>query len=125
MGDGQCLIKLAVYLTGWSNTPISTGISIHAKNDSTNATSTSSLEDLSLLKTHKVYPNPTEDAVFFSLSKNTQGEINLWDFLGSSIMRKNINGKITKLETKDLKPGVYLYTINTEGEISNGKLIIR
>lgn len=118
--------ELAVYLTGWSNTPISTGVSIHAKNDSTNAPSNASdIEEISLLKNHKVYPNPSEGSVFFSIPTNTNGEIHLWDFLGSSIIKQSINGKITKLDTENLKAGVYIYTINNGNEISNGKLIIR
>ena len=81
-------------------------------------------ESIQPTKEVNVYPNPSNDIVFFDLPLNENGEIILWDLLGNTIINKTIEGKVTTVDTKALNPGLYLYKVKTNRSIYSGKLMI-
>jgi hypothetical protein len=74
----------------------------------------------------KVYPNPAGDFVIFELQNtNVQGAINITDITGRPVATLPLTGEKTVWQTEGMKPGVYLYRLQTpEGSVS-GKLMIK
>lgn len=72
---------------------------------------------------YKVYPNPTNGILNFSFKEwSTTLNFELFDLQGQKIISKNIF-KGEPLDLSGLKPGIYLYTIQTRGKRHKGKLI--
>jgi len=72
-----------------------------------------------------VYPSPANEYVIFeqhSTSKN--GTITIADITGRPITTFPITGEKTVWETAEVKPGVYLYRLQTPDGIASGRLIV-
>ncbi len=76
------------------------------------------------------YPNPAKDRVTvnFNLDKNQVVNFSLNDITGKTVMNKNIDGvsgaNSVKLESLNLRPGIYFYTLNVNGSTTSNKLVI-
>jgi PKD repeat protein len=60
-----------------------------------------------------VYPNPAENAFFIEMKNMNAQQIKLVNTLGQSIIVRNIQSDIEKLDVSDIKPGVYFLEIKT------------
>ncbi|WP_348825331.1 S8 family serine peptidase [Flavobacterium aestuarii] len=71
-----------------------------------------------------LYPNPVSDlsAVSFSGNFNT-GIFSVYSVLGQKLLELAITKEQPSISLKSLQSGVYIYTINRDGNISSGKLI--
>ncbi len=70
-----------------------------------------------------VFPNPFSNQLTFTLSKNNQTTITLYDFLGRQILQQ-IFTNTTTINTEQFAKGMYLYEVrNRNGIIKNGKVI--
>ncbi len=71
----------------------------------------------------KIYPNPTSEFIMVDLSSRTQSAlIELFDMQGRKLMLKEISGN-EKVSLEGLKSGMYLYKLNVNGKVQNGKLV--
>ena len=61
----------------------------------------------------RVYPNPAEEYLFFSLAESEWMRIEIWDMQGRLVKRFENNSVQDKLFIGDLKQGVYMIGINT------------
>ncbi len=79
----------------------------------------------------EVFPNPANDIVYVRITNSQQNDFNviLHDVFGNTILipdsKKNFHSKnIYSLSVSDLKPGMYLLSINTKGNKLIEKLTI-
>jgi uncharacterized repeat protein (TIGR01451 family) len=106
------------------NAPVMTNTTLHTINElvlETNNIFTS--KGISL----EVFPNPTQDFVFFQLKKATptQGQVTLYDLQGKKILREEFNHNLFKINALNLKSGAYFFRIESEGAVlASGKLMI-
>jgi hypothetical protein len=118
--------ELAVFVTEWLNSPIITGVKLNAKNDSTTAPAPQNTHNyLAISKPLQVYPNPSNGEVIFDLVSNTKGKIIIWDLLGNIVLQKSITNRKTKVNTKGLNSGLYLYKLKTDKTSYSGKIMVR
>ncbi len=72
-----------------------------------------------------VYPSPASDYVIFEI--NTKGEngiVTIADITGRPVTSFPLNGEKTLWQTIGVKPGVYLYRLQTKEGSASGKLLI-
>ncbi|MCP3929167.1 MAG: T9SS type A sorting domain-containing protein [Bacteroidetes bacterium] len=76
----------------------------------------------------KVYPNPfTESTTIELIGLDLQTiHLNVFDLTGKIIRREKAISNQLKIERKDLHAGMYLYTIESDGQLLNsGKILVR
>ncbi len=75
----------------------------------------------------KVYPNPTQNELFFEINTTEKLEysLQLYSSLGSLVYKQeNITNNLLKVNVVDLSSGLYYYTINYKGSlVGNGKFV--
>jgi len=75
----------------------------------------------------KVYPNPFQQFInveIATLTDSQQLQLVLLDSRGKVVKRQKLTENITKINTRDLASGVYLYQIlGSEGLIASGKMV--
>ena len=75
----------------------------------------------------KVYPNPTQNELFFEINttENLEYSLQLYSSLGSLVYKQeNITNNLLKVNVVDLSSGLYYYTINYKGSlVGNGKFV--
>jgi hypothetical protein len=82
-------------------------------------------EKLLAVNAVKVYPNPANEYVLFELQKPLHtGTITITDITGRPISSFPITGEKTVWQTEGVKPGVYLYKLESNGKIGDGKILI-
>jgi hypothetical protein len=73
------------------------------------------------------FPNPFSNEIIISRESGVRssetGEIILFDITGKEILRQNIFGDETKINTEKLLPGFYLLNYIDENRIANSKLL--
>jgi len=71
------------------------------------------------------YPNPASDYVVFEMQKTVQNSIiTIFDITGRPVAAFPLTGEKTIWETKGIKPGVYLYKLQTPDGFGSGKLLL-
>lgn len=70
-----------------------------------------------------LYPNPTTGSLTIELPGGQGGSLALYNLLGQGVYSAPLAGGQTTL-TLTLPPGLYLYQINTAGQVQNGKLLV-
>lgn len=76
----------------------------------------------------KAFPNPSTGQVNFSYSgfNNNEWALEIMDITGKPVLKiENIKNETINLNTGDLAPGVYFYTIRTQNKILTKKLILQ
>ena len=74
----------------------------------------------------KVYPNPTQGAVFLELSKIPEGEnpeIEIWSPSGRLIGKSKITGQVTRINLWGKPGGIYIVKTDISGQVFNWKII--
>jgi hypothetical protein len=87
----------------------------------------STVSSVSVLDTElgefNVFPNPAADIVNLNLkNKSNVAIFELYDTQGKKLISKQI-GNNDQINIKNLNSGVYIYNVNTNGNVQNGKLI--
>jgi outer membrane protein assembly factor BamB len=73
----------------------------------------------------RIYPNPVDNKGFYiESSSNQEKSIQIFDVLGKKVFSKIINGK-EKIETQNLKSGIYLIKVLESNKSATSKLIIK
>jgi hypothetical protein len=69
------------------------------------------------------FPNPFLNSLTFKLNNNDLSELRIFDITGREIIEKEFTNELT-LETFDVNPGLYFYTITSESRIvKKGKIL--
>ncbi|MBW6490090.1 MAG: T9SS type A sorting domain-containing protein [Lentimicrobium sp.] len=73
----------------------------------------------------KAYPNPANEYVVFELQKPLpSGKITISDITGREIAVMSTTGEKTVWQTKGVRPGVYVYKLQSQVGFGSGKLLI-
>lgn len=72
----------------------------------------------------KVYPNPANDHVVFESQQLFFGLITITDIFGRLVAEIPVKEYKTVWDTKGVKPGVYVYHLNTGMQMTSGKIMI-
>ncbi len=72
-----------------------------------------------------VYPNPATSVVVFQTPENIKGSIVISDLQGRECKIAEINGSRTEVETGNMLPGMYIYTIKSGNSIRTGKISVK
>ena len=83
--------------------------------------------DFELGKKPLIYPNPTDQFVTIDLFDNVFNEasVTIRNSLGVTIFKKPINNLVTKIDLANIKPGLYIITVNNSGKHTSQKLILK
>ena len=73
----------------------------------------------------RVFPNPANDVINISLSKEINATITLLDISGKVVKTQALNGISTSINTASLNSGVYFVTINDGTSVSTQKVVIK
>jgi hypothetical protein len=85
--------------------------------------SASAVEENSQTLRLSVFPNPSSDVIRFKLERPVEGEIKIFNTLGSVVRSISFTGN--ELQVSDLSEGLYSYSFYTSGGIVNtGKFIV-
>jgi hypothetical protein len=75
-----------------------------------------------------IYPNPAKTGITITGIKTiNKAEISIFDFKGSLLIRRNFSGNSNRISMnglEQLKPGIYLIEIHSNGKYMRDKLII-
>ena len=71
----------------------------------------------------KIYPNPTKNSFYIGTSFNGEKSIQIFDVLGKNVFSKTISGN-TKVESLNLRSGIYILKVSENGKSTSSKLII-
>ncbi len=83
-----------------------------------------SIEDKILANNFAVYPNPVRDRLNISFPEQvSSATLTLYNILGSKVLEQQISATNNSLEVSDLKSGVYLASISSEGKTNSFKII--
>jgi len=92
------------------------------KTDMATVSSYVNINEIGSLSPIRVYPNPATDYVLVdSKDLSTNASIRIYDTFGRMVINQPINGKVS---VKNLSNGIYFYTINNDGKVATGKLIV-
>ncbi|TRX22005.1 S8 family serine peptidase [Flavobacterium franklandianum] len=73
---------------------------------------------------YKIYPNPTNDLVSFSLPSNVEGDkIYIYSISGQKVIEENSSTQVPTISLKSLSSGVYFYKIVSKSYTKTGKII--
>jgi len=83
------------------------------------------LKKVSLFNEMKIYPNPTDDKIYFKFNKNVPIEkVVIFNLFGQKIIETS--GENKEVDINSLNKGVYLLHVNTEsGEVYSKKIIVK
>lgn len=109
---------------------------IAASNDISNAVQAieeglmvTGVEDLNSETSTMVYPNPASDLIHVNAGDEAIQGITLFDLSGKKVKETNLNSgqahSDMELDLSDLNPGVYFYSVRTQGLPRTGKLLIQ
>ncbi len=71
-----------------------------------------------------VYPNPANEYVVFESTILKSGHISVSDIYGRAVAQISVTAEKTVWQTNGIKPGVYLYRMQTQRGNNSGKLVI-
>lgn len=73
-----------------------------------------------------MFPNPSNGQVTLQLpSDANQAQVNIFDYLGKTLLQKSINSSNNTLDVSNLTTGIYFVRIQTDTKVGTKKLIIR
>jgi len=70
-----------------------------------------------------VYPTISSNIVNFEFETSISGTLTLFDATGKIVLQKTINGAYTTINIEDKPSGFYLYSIHSDNEQFNGKIL--
>jgi hypothetical protein len=70
-----------------------------------------------------IYPNPAVDQLTIELPNDVQGEVEIYDMLGSMVRSDRLNSARNVIDMSDLSAGQYIYRIKTDNTTLNGKVM--
>ena len=71
----------------------------------------------------KIYPNPSNDKIFFDIPFQDNIEITVFSTLGSEVLKIKDYPNLSALNVSGLKDGVYLYKVRTKTNNYSGKFV--
>jgi hypothetical protein len=83
----------------------------------------SGIEEIDNSKLNLVYPNPTNDKVYFKFANTGTTRIEIYDFTGNLLNRTQSNSNdLIEINIADFPKGIYLYKAYQNNKISSGKI---
>jgi hypothetical protein len=84
---------------------------------------TDAIEDMAI-STISIYPNPATDNIYIVLPEHVSNALfTLYDMQGKALIHREINNR-DEVSVSGLAAGIYVYSVRTEKESYQGKLII-
>lgn len=72
-----------------------------------------------------LYPNPATDALYIQTEDYSQKMVTITSVTGQQVTHFTTNDKLIKVNTSDLKAGVYIFTLTVHGESYANKVIVK
>ncbi len=73
-----------------------------------------------------MFPNPSDGKVILQLPSGTnQAKVNMYDYLGKSLIKKTISSSDNTIDISNLSSGIYFIRVETDTKIGTKKLVIR
>jgi hypothetical protein len=85
---------------------------------------TSGIDRQTLEENLKIYPNPTSDMLFVETGGHQIQTIRITDNAGRMILSVRPQGHNAAVNTAGIAPGIYLVQVESEGAISERKIVI-
>ena len=83
------------------------------------------INDARLLQ-FSMFPNPSDGQVTLQLPTGVnQAKVSVFDYLGKSLLQKNISASNNTIDISNLSAGLYFVRIQTDSKIGTKKLIVR
>ena len=76
-------------------------------------------------ETNSVFPNPAGNSIQFKLENlHNNAIVKIYDLQGRMVLNEEFVGN-QKLSVADFVSGLYIYCLEVDGELINGKLLVR
>ncbi|MFK5889771.1 MAG: T9SS type A sorting domain-containing protein [Flavobacteriaceae bacterium] len=73
-----------------------------------------------------MYPNPSDNYVTLQLPSGTnKANVKIFDYLGKTLIQKNLNSSNNNLDVSNLSAGIYFVRIQTDSKVGTKKLVVR
>jgi type IX secretion system substrate protein/Reeler domain-containing protein len=73
-----------------------------------------------------MYPNPSDSYVNLQLPSGTnKANVKIFDYLGKTLIQKNLNNTNNNLDVSNLSAGIYFVRIQSDTKVGTKKLIVR
>lgn len=72
-----------------------------------------------------IYPNPARDQLYIQLQNLRGEELEIFNINGQRVKREQVRGDQVLVDTKDLRPGVYMIKIHTEEGIITRRVLLQ
>lgn len=72
------------------------------------------IQDMSHVELNSHFPNPASGVVVFNMGKRENATLEVYDMLGSLVMRTNLVGQLPKADVSALSTGTYVYRLIDE-----------
>lgn len=73
-----------------------------------------------------MYPNPSDNYVNLQLPSGTnKANVKIFDYLGKTLIQKNLNNANNNLDVSNLSAGIYFVRIQSDNKVGTKKLIVR
>lgn len=102
------------------------GINLNAYQLRNTSDDVTSIDNVKLQPTYKVYPNPANDWISINLvDKNVTTKVSIFSLQGEMVYQDILKDNSNKVNISNFKAGVYLIQFNTDEMVSTQKLIVR
>ena len=83
------------------------------------------VNDARILK-FSMYPNPSDNYVNLQLPSGTnKANVKIFDYLGKTLIQKNLNNANNNLDVSNLSAGIYFVRIQSDTKVGTKKLVVR
>jgi len=73
-----------------------------------------------------MYPNPSDNFVTLQLPSGTnKANVKIFDYLGKTLIQKNLNNANNNLNVSNLSAGIYFVRIQSDTKVGTKKLVVR
>jgi len=73
-----------------------------------------------------MYPNPSDNYVTLQLPSGTnKANVKIFDYLGKTLIQKNLNNTNNNLDISNLSAGIYFVRIQSDTKVGTKKLVVR
>jgi len=73
-----------------------------------------------------MYPNPSDNYVTLQLPSGTnKANVKIFDYLGKTLIQKNLNNTNNNLDVSNLSAGIYFVRIQSDIKVGTKKLVVR
>lgn len=121
--DGGVLLSVSMY--DWHDTIPHLRHFLYRIADTNHYDNNTSVSPVSIHKEElRVYPNPSENFVYFEFDKTIHANLDIYSIDGKLIKSLRINNSLNTLDVSDFNKGIYIYKIHSNSINQSGKFSV-